>query len=83
MNYSFTQNALKELRGLEIVIQKRIIEKLDFYVAMDNPLVFAKSLRDSKFGEYRFRVGEYRVIFDVRGNEIVILTIGHRRDIYK
>jgi mRNA interferase RelE/StbE len=82
MNYRFTKGAMKDLREFEIAIQKRIIEKLDFYMAMD-PLTFAKSLRDNKFGEYRFRVGEYRVIFDVRDGAIIILMIGHRRDIYR
>jgi mRNA interferase RelE/StbE len=34
-------------------------------------------------GEYRFRIGDYRVIFDIEGNEIVVLRVGHRREIYK
>lgn len=83
MNLRFTKDAMKDLRGFEIAIRKRIIEKLDFYMAMDDPLKFAKALRDSKFGEYRFRVGEYRVIFDVRENDIIILAIGHRGEIYR
>ena len=32
---------------------------------------------------YRFRIGDYRVICDIEGDEIVILRIGHRRDIYR
>ncbi|PIU83448.1 MAG: hypothetical protein COS68_03990 [Elusimicrobia bacterium CG06_land_8_20_14_3_00_38_11] len=34
-------------------------------------------------GMYRFRVGDYRVIFDVDKNNIVILRIGHRKKIYR
>jgi len=83
MTYHVTPSAVKDLRGLEIGIQKRIFEKLNFYMNMDNPLTFAKPLRDRKFGEYRFRVGEYRIIFDVRGGEIIVLAIGHRREIYR
>ena len=35
--------------------------------------------------EYRVRVGDYRVIyeFDASRNEIYLLTIGHRRDVYR
>jgi mRNA interferase RelE/StbE len=36
-----------------------------------------------KIGTYRFRIGDYRAIFDIDGENIVILRIGHRRDIYK
>jgi len=40
-------------------------------------------LTDPRIGTYRFRVGDYRVIFDVEGNEIIVLRVGHRREIYK
>ena len=83
MKYYFTPSALKDMRGLEIGIQKRIIEKPDFYTRAENPLMFAKPLHDAKFGEYRFRVGEYRIIFDVRNDDVIILAIGNRRDIYR
>ncbi|MEX2720679.1 MAG: type II toxin-antitoxin system RelE/ParE family toxin [Candidatus Wukongarchaeota archaeon] len=32
---------------------------------------------------YRFRIGKYRVIFDINGENMVILRIGHRKSIYK
>jgi mRNA interferase RelE/StbE len=34
-------------------------------------------------GPYRFRIGDYRVIFDLVDDEIVVLRVGHRREIYK
>ncbi|MDH4220892.1 MAG: type II toxin-antitoxin system RelE/ParE family toxin [Candidatus Aminicenantes bacterium] len=34
-------------------------------------------------GGYRFRIGDYRVIFDIEGNEIGVLRVGHRREIYR
>jgi mRNA interferase RelE/StbE len=40
-------------------------------------------LIDPKLGTYRFRIGDYRVIFDIEGKDIVVLRVGHRRDIYK
>lgn len=75
--------AAKETEKLPAQIRKRILEKLKFYSSQENPLSFAKKLKDSRFGEYRFRIGEYRVLFDVEGQKIIILKVGHRKDIYK
>jgi mRNA interferase RelE/StbE len=35
--------------------------------------------------EYRLRVGDYRVIyrFDVEANELLLITLGHRREVYR
>ena len=50
---------------------------------MEDPLKHAEKLTESRMGEYRFRIGNYSVIFDVEGNEIVVLRVGHRKDIYR
>jgi len=42
-----------------------------------------RNLTDDRLGSYRFRIGDYRVIFDIEGDEIVVLRVGHRKDIYK
>lgn len=47
-----------------------------------DPLQHAEPLKQLELGSYRFRIGDYRVVFDIEGDEIVILRIGHRRDIY-
>jgi mRNA interferase RelE/StbE len=36
-----------------------------------------------EIGSYRFRIGDYRVIFDVVDEKIIILTLGHGREIYR
>lgn len=83
MRYYFKPSALRDLKRLPKILQKRIVKKLDFYTKTANPLNFAEPLKDKAFGEYRFRVGDYRIIFDVADNKIVVLTLGHRKDIYK
>ncbi len=40
-------------------------------------------MTSSELGTYRFRMGDYRVIFDVDDNKIVVLRVGQRRDIYR
>ena len=81
----FTKLAIKSLKKLDKAIQKRIKTKLEFYISQENPLVFARKLIDSSLWEYRFRVWEYRIIFDVDENWkiIIIAVIWHRKNIYK
>ena len=43
----------------------------------------ATKLTDPALETYRFRIGDYRVIFDIEDKEIVILRVGHRKNIYK
>ncbi len=40
-----------------------------------------KRLQRADFG-YRLRMGDYRVLFDVKGDIILIQKIGHRKDVY-
>ena len=82
-SYEFKPQALRDLKKLPRAVQKRIIKKLDYFVSFENPLVFADHLINFEIGTYRFRIGDYRVIFDVVGEKIIILTLGHRREIYR
>lgn len=84
MECQFKSSALRDLRRLPKDIQTRIILKLEFYASSQTPLKFAKRLSDKEFGEFRFRIGDYRVVFDTdpRSNAIIVLTVGHRKSIY-
>lgn len=77
----FTQRALKDLKNIDKENQNRIASKLKEYA--NEPLSYARKLIDPKIGNYRFRIGDYRIIFDIKNSNIVILRIGHRRNIYK
>ncbi|MBC2137576.1 type II toxin-antitoxin system RelE/ParE family toxin [Listeria innocua] len=50
----------------------------------DNPCQHGKSLIGNHVGQWRYRVGAYRLIAESQDNEVIvlILNIGHRRDIY-
>jgi len=82
-SFEFKEKAAKEVDKLPSKIRKRILEKLKFYSSQRNPLRFAERLRDQRFGEYRFRIGDYRILFDVDTKKIIVLKVGHRKDIYK
>ncbi|MFQ9332416.1 MAG: type II toxin-antitoxin system RelE family toxin, partial [Finegoldia magna] len=46
---------------------------------------FGKCLTANRKGQWRYRIGDYRLICQIEDNKMIILalTIGHRRDIYK
>lgn len=80
----FTPTAVKDLRKLPVTVQKRIKVKLEFYLKQTEPLDFTVTLiGDGKAGEYRFRVGDYRVVFDKDASMLIILYIEHRREVYR
>ena len=82
-DYEFTTQARKDVKSLTPEIAARIIKKLDYYISAEDPLVYAERLTNYEIGSYRFRVGDYRVVFDLEEDKMVILKVGHRRDIYK
>jgi len=82
-SYEFKPRAVRDLKKLPKEVQKIIIKKLDYFVSFENPLVFADHLINFEIGTYRFRIGDYRVIFDVIDEKIIILALDHRREIYR
>jgi len=83
MKYAFKGNSIKEFSKLPKKAQLQIKQKLELYMSATSPLDFAEHLTDFELGEYRFRIGDYRVAFDVENNTIKILKVGHRKDVYK
>lgn len=81
--YEFTPVALRQLEKLSPQIQKRILKKLDFYCRQQDPIRFSDFLTDERLGQFRYRIGSYRVVFDLEENVLVILSVGHRKDIYR
>jgi len=83
----YTKNARKDLKSLEPQLAKRIISKVFYFSKQKNLLKFAKKLQGTMMGDYRFRIGEYRIVFDVDKDRnikiLLILAIKHRREIYK
>lgn len=80
-NLVYTQRAVRDIRKLEPSVRLRIGKTL--FRFQEDPLKYAERITDAKLGSYRFRIGDYRVIFDLEDVDIVILRVGHRRDIYR
>jgi len=81
--YEFTPKSLKQFLKLDRQIQFRIIEKLDQYCSSPNPLVHADPITDKELGEYRFRIGDYRVVFDIKGELLTIHRVRDRKNVYR
>lgn len=79
----YDPHAIHDLEKLPKDIQGEVIDKILFYSSQDNPLLFAKRLKNLDTGSYRFRIGNYRAIFDILKQKIVVLRIGHRSEIYR
>lgn len=76
------QSAAKEIRALPRSDRERVIAAID--TLRDNPHQGAQ-LKGSGTGLRRIRVGSYRIIFEVRRSELIILVlrVGHRKDVYR
>lgn len=87
MTYRFLvlPGAAKQLRTLPEPLAKRIYKKLRWIARQDSPLRYSVFLHDSRIGDVRFRIGEYRVvaIVDQRKRVIAIAAVGHRKEVYR
>lgn len=77
----YTKTAAKDIQKLDRVVKKRLKKKLEEY--SQDPVSHAKRPTNTLIGTYRFRIGNYRVVFDIEGNTMVILRVGHRSEIYR
>jgi mRNA interferase RelE/StbE len=77
----YTRSAVKDIKSLDSVVRKRLKKKIEVYSV--EPVVYSRRLTNSLIGTYRWRIGNYRVVFDIEGDEIVVLSVGHRKEIYR
>ena len=81
----FARSAKKEFDHLSAKLQDKVIEALRFL--SENPfseLLKTKKLKGAE-SLYRIRLGDYRIIYEVRNHAMIVLVIkiGHRREIYR
>ncbi len=79
----FAGSSKKDIGKLDRVTRQRIARKLQYFLEQEDPLVYARQLAHSNIGSYRFRVGHYRIVFDIDGHTLQVLSIKHRKDVYK
>ncbi|QEH17470.1 type II toxin-antitoxin system RelE/ParE family toxin [Histophilus somni] len=81
----YSDKALKQLCKLDKGTQKLILTWIANNLEnCENPRIKGKGLTGNRSGEWRYRVGDYRIICDIRDSKLIILalSIGHRKNIY-
>ena len=82
----FSKRALKELKKMDKAVSALILAWLRKNVdGTSKPRAFGKALKGDKKDMWRYRVGEYRVLAEIKDSELIVLAleVGHRRDIYE
>lgn len=82
----YTKQTIKQLKKLDAFTRVTILQWIDRHLShTDNPQVYGKGLTSNHTGEWRYRVGDYRILAKIEDSEIaiVIFTIQHRSNVYK
>lgn len=87
MSYSvvFTDEARKALKTLDKHISKLIMSWMrKNLVGCSHPRAHGKGRTSNRSGQWRYRVGDYRILAEIEDARVVILvlSVGHRRDVY-
>lgn len=80
-----TEQARKALKKMDRQTAKMLLAWIrKNFEGCTDPRQHGKCLTANRSGQWRYRVGDYRIIADIQDDKIVILilTIGHRREIY-
>lgn len=81
----FTKAALKQLKKMDRMEASLIIGWIRKNLeGCENPRIHGKGLTANRVGQWRYRVGDYRIITEIEDDKVLILVInvGHRREIY-
>ena len=78
----WSQNALVSLEDLDAHVRERVLSRVS-WLEENFMEVAPEPLRRELKGLYKLRIGDYRVIYSLRQDMLIIEAVGHRRDIYK
>lgn len=69
-----------QLEALHFEVHERTYKKLCFFASQQNPLRFAKRVSNTPY--FRFRIGDYRILFEMYDDSIHIAKIERRDKAY-
>ena len=81
----YTERVLRELKKMDAYTRRMLVswigKNLD---GCEDPRAHGKALSSNRKGQWRYRVGDYRLICLIEDERLVILalSVGHRRDVY-
>lgn len=82
----YSKQAVKALKKIDQNIARVIISWIDKNLEnCDNPRQYGKALKGNLSQFWRYRVGDYRILSIIEDDKliIVIVTIGHRKEVYR
>jgi len=86
-NVELSESAERELGKLDAPQAKRILKFLHQRVAkLEDPRSIGEALHGSRLGEFwKYRVGDYRLICKIEDDRLIVLVlrVGHRKEIYR
>jgi mRNA interferase RelE/StbE len=84
--FEFSPKTFRDFQKLDRQAQIQIIGYLEERIAGDeDPRRFGKSLKSNLAGLWSYRVGNYRIVCQIKDLELLVLvvTVGHRKDVYE
>lgn len=81
-----TRTATRQITKLDRQGQEAILKFLrERLAAAENPRQWGTALQGDKRGLWRYRIGDYRLICDIQDEKVtvLILELGHRKDVYR
>ncbi|MGT2963874.1 type II toxin-antitoxin system RelE family toxin [Streptococcus acidominimus] len=82
----YSKKAQKQIKKLDKGIQRLLFSWIDKHLeGIENPRQQGKGLTGDRANEWRYRIGDYRLICDIQNDKLMILAleVGHRKEIYK
>lgn len=82
----YTETARRQLRKVDKSVARRILDYMDQRVApLADPRTIGKALHGVLGDLWRYRVGEYRVLCELRDRElrVLVVQIGNRKEVYR
>ena len=80
-NITYKKSVAKDLKRIDKQNAKRILDKIDEEL-VEAPERFP-ALTGTFAGLRKFRVGDYRIIFAIMDDNVLILRVQHRKDVYR
>lgn len=82
----FSKIALKQFKKMDNYTKLMLINWIEKNLSnCEDPYIHGKALKGNLKNQWRYRVGDYRILCDIEDDKLIILVIniGHRREIYK
>ena len=78
----WTESAIKDLEKVDRPIARMILRKIAWLAGNFNK-VAAEPLAGEFKGAFKLRIGDWRIVYSVENDSIIIQFVGHRREIYR